>query len=121
MHTASRHGTPSLASLPKDDEVNCAVRPPRSPIQRLTSPDEDCISHFATHLAVLPGWGTQYVLLTGCALLPGYHFHFFFLPLGIKRRQFSEDGHNKKNCKSVLLLFSYKFFTFWSILFDDIF
>ena len=30
MHAASRHGTPSLTSLPKDDEVSCEVRPPRS-------------------------------------------------------------------------------------------
>ena len=27
MHAASRHGTPSLTSLPKDDEVSCEVRP----------------------------------------------------------------------------------------------
>ena len=27
MHAASRHGTPSLTSLPKDDEVSCKVRP----------------------------------------------------------------------------------------------
>ena len=33
MHAASRHGTTSLTSLPKDDEVSCEVRPPRSPIQ----------------------------------------------------------------------------------------
>ena len=31
MHAASRHGTPSLTSLPKDDEVSCEVRPLRSP------------------------------------------------------------------------------------------
>ena len=28
MHAASRHGTPSLTSLPKDDEMICEVRPP---------------------------------------------------------------------------------------------
>ena len=27
MHAASRHETPSLTSLPKDDEVSCEVRP----------------------------------------------------------------------------------------------
>ena len=51
MHAASRHGTPSLTSLAKDGEVNGEVRPPRSPIQSLTSlesPDENCISHSAT-------------------------------------------------------------------------
>ena len=57
MHTASRHGTPNLTSLPKDDEVSCEVRPLRSPIPSLTllgraeiqSPNIDCISHYATH------------------------------------------------------------------------
>ena len=29
MQAASRHGTPSLTSLPKDDEVSREVRPPR--------------------------------------------------------------------------------------------
>ena len=33
VHAASRHGTPSLTSLPKNDEVSCEVRPPRSPMQ----------------------------------------------------------------------------------------
>ena len=50
---------PLLTSLPRDDEVSCEVRPPRSPIRSLTSlhqvelqsPDEDCISHSATHPA----------------------------------------------------------------------
>ena len=37
MHAASRHGTPSLTSLPKDDEVSGEVMP-----------DEDCITHLAT-------------------------------------------------------------------------
>ena len=32
MYAASRHGIPSLMSFPKDGEVNCEVRPPRSPI-----------------------------------------------------------------------------------------
>ena len=32
MHAASRHGTPGLTFLPKDDEVSCEVRPPRSPV-----------------------------------------------------------------------------------------
>ena len=27
VHAASRYGTPSLTSLPKDDEVSCEVRP----------------------------------------------------------------------------------------------
>ena len=40
VHAASRHGTPSLTSLPKDDEVSCEVRPPRSPIRSLTSLDQ---------------------------------------------------------------------------------
>ena len=61
MHAASRHGTPNLTSLPKDDEVSCEVRPPGSPIRSLTSldrakvqsPDEDCISHSATQPAGL--------------------------------------------------------------------
>ena len=39
VHAASRHGTPSLTSLPKDGEVSCEVRPPRSPIRSLTSLD----------------------------------------------------------------------------------
>ena len=38
MHAASRHGTTSLSSFPKD-EVSCEVRPPRSPIRNLTSLD----------------------------------------------------------------------------------
>ena len=33
MHAASWHGTPSLTSPPKDDEVSSEVRPPRSPIR----------------------------------------------------------------------------------------
>ena len=37
MHAASRHGTPSLTSLPKDGEVSCEVRPQWSPIRILTS------------------------------------------------------------------------------------
>ena len=37
MRAASRHGTPSLTSLPEDDEVSCEVRPPRSPIRSLTT------------------------------------------------------------------------------------
>ena len=37
MHAASRHGTPSLASLPKDGGVSCFGRlSGRSPIQFLT-------------------------------------------------------------------------------------
>ena len=36
---ASRHGTPSLTSLPKDDDVSSEVRPPSSPIRSLTSLD----------------------------------------------------------------------------------
>ena len=40
MHAAMRHGTPSLASLPKDGEVSCEVRPPtRSSKRSLTSFD----------------------------------------------------------------------------------
>ena len=35
MHAASRHGTPSLTSLSKDDVVSCEVRPPMSFIQSL--------------------------------------------------------------------------------------
>ena len=31
MHSVMRHKTPSLISLPKDGEMNCKVRPPRSP------------------------------------------------------------------------------------------
>ena len=57
MHAGMINGTPSLTSLPKDGEVTCEVRPPRSPIRSLTSldqaelqsPDEDCLSHSATH------------------------------------------------------------------------
>ena len=37
--SVSGHGTPSLTSLPKYGEVNCEVRPPRSPIRSLTSLD----------------------------------------------------------------------------------
>ena len=58
----SRHGTPSLMSFPKDNEMSCEVRPQRSPIWSLIplnraylqSPDEDCISlisRSATHPA----------------------------------------------------------------------
>ena len=39
MHAASRHGTLSLTSLPRDGEVSCEVIPPRSPIRSLTSLD----------------------------------------------------------------------------------
>ena len=57
MHAASRRGIPTLTSPLKDNEVSCDIRPPRSPIQSLTSldqaklqsPDKDCISHLATH------------------------------------------------------------------------
>ena len=57
VHAASRHGTPSLTSLPKDDEVSCEVRPPRLPIRSLTSldrallqlPDENLLRHSATY------------------------------------------------------------------------
>ena len=60
MHATSRHGTPSLTPLPKDDEVSSGVRPPRSPIRSLTSldqaqlqsPDEDCISSSAIYVAL---------------------------------------------------------------------
>ena len=37
MHAASRHGTPSLTSLPKDDEVSSEIRPPRPSIQSFKS------------------------------------------------------------------------------------
>ena len=37
MHAASMHGTPILTSLPKDDELSCKVRPPKSCIWSLTS------------------------------------------------------------------------------------
>ena len=40
MHAASRHGTPSLTSLPKDDEVSCEVSPQRSPIRNLDFANE---------------------------------------------------------------------------------
>ena len=40
VHVASRHGSPSLMSLPKDDEVICEVRPRKSPIRSLTSFDQ---------------------------------------------------------------------------------
>ena len=37
MHAASRHGAPSLTSLPKDGEVSCIGRSSgRSPIHFLT-------------------------------------------------------------------------------------
>ena len=37
MHAASRNGTPSLTSVPKDGGVNCSGRlPGRLPIQFLT-------------------------------------------------------------------------------------
>ena len=57
VHAGSGHGSPSLTSLPKDDEMSCELRPPRSPIRSLTlldraylqSPDEDCTSHSTTH------------------------------------------------------------------------
>ena len=57
MHAAVRHRTSNLTSLPKRDEVSCEVRPPMSPIRSLTSldqaqlqsPDENFISHLATH------------------------------------------------------------------------
>ena len=39
VHAASRHGIPSLTSFPKDGEVSCEVRPPRSPIRSLTPLD----------------------------------------------------------------------------------
>ena len=58
MPHPARHGTPTLTSLPKDDEVSCKVRPPRSPIRslnsldraQLQSSDEDCISHSSRKL-----------------------------------------------------------------------
>ena len=40
-HAASSHKAPSLTSLPKDDEVSCEVRPPRSPI-RSFCPERTC-------------------------------------------------------------------------------
>ena len=52
-----KHGTPRLTSPPKDGEVSCEARLPRSHIRSLTSldraelksPDEYCISRSATH------------------------------------------------------------------------
>ena len=49
VDAASRHGTSSLTSLPKDDDLSCEVRSLRSSIRSLTSldraylqsPDED--------------------------------------------------------------------------------
>ena len=63
VYPASRHGTPSLTSLSKDDEVSCKVRPPRSPIRNLTSldraslqlPGEHCLSHSATQTVTSDG------------------------------------------------------------------
>ena len=63
MHSEARHRTPSLTSLPKDGEVNCEFRPPRSPIRSLTSldraqlqsPDENCISRSVTQPANVKG------------------------------------------------------------------
>ena len=40
MHAAVKHGTPRLTSLPKDGEVSCKGRSPRSPIRSLTSFDQ---------------------------------------------------------------------------------
>ena len=84
MHAASRHGTPSLTSLRKDDEVSCEVRPQRSPIQNLTSldqaylqsPDEDCISHSATHTAKFGGNPPILSLISGFKTLE-FIFSFF--------------------------------------------
>ena len=42
MHAASRHGTPSLTSLPKDDGVSCFGRSSgRSPIRKVAHPVSD--------------------------------------------------------------------------------
>ena len=53
MHAASRHGTPSLTSHPKDDEGSCEVRPPRSPIRCLTSLDR-AFAHGVDYARILP-------------------------------------------------------------------
>ena len=45
MHAASGHGTLSLGSLPKDDEVSCEARPPGSPIRSLTHSTKLNFSH----------------------------------------------------------------------------
>ena len=50
------------------------------------------------------GGGTQFILLKGCALLPGYRFHPLFLMLGIKE---------------VISLFSSQYFTCWGLLVAD--
>ena len=44
MHAASRHGTPSLTFLPKDDEVSCEVRPPMVMIMRLNGDFGDMVT-----------------------------------------------------------------------------
>ena len=45
MHAASRHGTPSLASLPKDGEVSCEVSPRVSSfvVLKISTFDINCI------------------------------------------------------------------------------
>ena len=70
MHAASRHGDPNLASLPKDGEVSCEVRPSRLPIQNLTlldwaqlqSPDENCMSRSAIHPEVF-AWAIKSIIV----------------------------------------------------------
>ena len=88
MHAASRHGTPSLTSLRKDDEVRCEVRPPWSPIQSLTSldqaqlqsPDEDCRSHSVTHHVKTSDHGhTGFRLSTVCVGDAQYVFVWLFV------------------------------------------
>ena len=54
MPAASRHGTPSLTSLPTDGEVSCEVRPPSSPIWSLT-----------THPARMPKHSSQLTYYQG--------------------------------------------------------
>ena len=53
MHAASRHGTPSLTSFPKDGKVSCEVRPQWSPIRNLTSLDQALLSPAVIALKVL--------------------------------------------------------------------
>ena len=62
-----------------------------------------------------PGGGTWDILLTGCALLPGYRSHLFLLTAGIKRRHLFSSQLSKLSFHC----FSMKFLRFGVYFFAD--
>ena len=62
MHAASRHGTPSLTSLPKDDEVSCEVRAPWSGLKIQSNYDGITVSSIESWPLILHAHPTETLL-----------------------------------------------------------